>query len=180
VLTIHDCSVSADHQAQVLEDAHAQMSEILSRLQDMQNETNALRVPQAHLSICAHLSRQIQSRKEQTQRVRAASAELRRVLKTCVDGSGGQAAGDEAPRCSIQDVCARLQDAVSSMQHSGSLGASAQAALTRDVPSSDTRQSACADALGNTQCSSELRSTLHGQIEALLQLPQSVLDKLPS
>ena len=159
------------------------MSEILSRLQEMQNETNALRVPQAHLSICAHLSRQIQSRKEQTQRVRAASAELRRVLTTCVDGSGGLAAGvagEDAPRCSIQQVCARLQDAVSSMQHSGSLGASAQAALTRDVPSSDTRQAACADALGNTVSSSEVRLTLHGQIEALLQLPQSVLDKLPS
>lgn len=165
------------------------MSEILSRLQEMQNETNALRVPQAHLSICAHLSRQIQSRKEQTQRVRAASAELRRVLTTCVDGSGGLAAGvageqgvagEDAPRCSIQQVCARLQDAVSSMQHSGSLGASAQAALTRDVPSSDTRQAACADALGNTVSSSEVRLSLHGQIEALLQLPQSVLDKLPS
>jgi hypothetical protein len=176
-------SVSSAAQAHVLEQAHTQMSEILLRLQEMQHETNALRVPQAHLSICAHLNRQIQSRKEQTQRVRAAAAELRAVLKSCVNADGGHAlgtAGLASPRSSVEEVCARLQEAVSAMQHSSALGASAQAALARDVPPAHSHPTAAAGALGATACSSELPLTLHGQIEALLQLPQSVLDKLPS
>ena len=129
--------MSSARQADVLQQAQAQMSEILSRLQDMQHATNALRVPQAHLSICAHLSRQIQSRKEQTLRVRTAAAELRSVLRSCVNADSGNdmcVSNDVAPRAntgersSIVEVCARLQEAVSYMQNSSALGASAQAA----------------------------------------------------
>ena len=170
-------------QAQVLEQAHAQMSEILLRLQEMQHESNALRVPQAHLSICAHLSRQIQSRKQQTQRVLAASAELRSVLKSCVSADGAlhaDVAGEAAPRSSIEEVCSRLQEAVSSIQHSSALGASAQAALGRDAPLSHSQQNPSSEGFGSNLFSTESPLTLHGQIEALLQLPQSVLDKLPS
>ena len=181
---MHHCSLSSDQQAEILEQAQSQMSEILLRLQEMQQETNALRVPQAHLSICAHLSRQIQSRKEQAQRVRAAAAELRSVLRLCVNGGGGDGMDTGAePRMSIEVVCARLQEAVASLQHSSALGASAQAALARDVPPSHSQQpAASAEALGSTvsHASSDSRLTMQGQIEALLQLPQNVLDKLPS
>ena len=159
------------------------MSEILLRLQEMQHETNALRVPQAHLSICAHLSRQIQSRKQQTQRVLAASAELRSVLNSCVTASGSNDAVDSgaaAHRLSIEDVCARLQEALLSIQHSSALGASAQAALAKDLPPHNSQQHASADAPASIMPSTQLPLTLPGQIEALLQLPQSVLDKLPS
>jgi len=179
---IYHCSMSSAQQAELLEEAQTQMTEILSRLQEMQQETNALRVPQAHLSICAHLSRQIQSRKEQTQRVRAAAAELRSVLRRCVSEGGGDGmdvGGEAAPRMSIEVVCARLQEAVASLQHSGAIGVSAQAALDGDVPPAHSQQPASAEALG-THASSDLRLTMQGQIEALLQLPQSVLDKLPS
>ncbi len=117
------------------------------------------------------------------QRVRAAAAELRAVLKSCVNADGEHAAGEAgqaSPPSSIEEVCARLQDAVSSMQHSSALGASAQAALAPDVLPAYSQLPAAAGALGATVCSAELPLTLHGQIEALLQLPQSVLDKLPS
>jgi hypothetical protein len=184
--------MSSARQADVLQQAQAQMSEILSRLQEMQHATNALRVPQAHLSICAHLSRQIQSRKEQTLRVRTAAAELRSVLRSCVNADSGNDMGvsnDVAPRAntgersSIEEVCARLQEAVSSMQNSSALGASAQAALAHDMQSSRSQQHVSnmpADGLDCAPSSSEVPLTLHGQIEALLHLPHSVLDKLPS
>ena len=115
------------------------------------------------------------------ERVCAASAELRSVLKSCVNADGARDAGvaeDAAPRSSVEEVCARLQEAVSSIQHYSSLGVSAQSALTRDVQPTHSQQSA--DAITSIPCSSELRLTLPAQIEALLQLPQSVLDKLPS
>jgi hypothetical protein len=170
-------------QVQVLEQAHAQMSEILLRLQEMQHESNALRVPQAHLSICSHLSRQIQSRKQQTQRVLAASAELRNVLKNCMSANGALHAGvavQAAPGSSIEDVCVRLQEAISSIQHSSALSSSAQAALARDASLSHSQQHSSTEGLGSSIPSAESSLTLQGQIEALLQLPQSVLDKLPS
>ena len=184
--------MSSARQADVLQQAQAQMSEILSRLQEMQHATNALRVPQAHLSICAHLSRQIHSRKEQTLRVRAAAAELRGVLRSCVNADSGNdmcVSNDVAPRAntgersSIVEVCARLQEAVSSMQNSSALGASAQAALAHDMQSSRSQQHVSnmpADGLDCAPSSSEVPLTLPGQIEALLHLPHSVLDKLPS
>ena len=169
-------------QAQVLEQARTEMSEILLQLQEMQNVSNALRVPQAHLSICAHLSRQIQSRKQQTQRVLAASAELRSVLKSCVNADGVHDAGVPgavAHQSSIEDVCARLQEALASIQQSSALGASAQAALARDLPH-HSLQHERADASAIIMPSTDLPLTLHGQIEELLQLPHTVLDKLPS
>ncbi len=188
--------MSSARQADVLQQAQAQMSEILSQLQDMQHATNALRVPQAHLSICAHLGRQIQSRKEQTQRIRAAAAELRTVLRCCVNSDGGNDVGlsndiaaraSRAERSSIEEVCERLQEAMSSIQNSGALGACAQAALARDMQATHSQQPVShtpADGLESVPLSSEVqkevRLTLHGQIEAVLQLPQSVLDKLPS
>jgi predicted nucleic acid-binding Zn-ribbon protein len=159
------------------------MTEILSRLQEMQNETNALRVPQAHLSICAHLSRQIKSRKELTQRVRTAAAELRSVLHRCVNGDSrdeNSMSAEAAHSMSVEDISSQLQQAISSLQRSASLGLCTQSALADDGAHALSQQPATAEGSCSAHISSELRLTLHDQIEALLQLPQSVLDKLPS
>jgi hypothetical protein len=179
---IHFGSMSSSLQTQVLEQARVEMSEILLRLQEMQHVSNALRVPQAHLSICAHLSVQIQSRKQQTQRVLAASAELRSVLKSFLSADGELDAAlsvAAAHRSSIEDVCTRLHEALASIQESSTLGASAQTALAHDL-SHHSHQHASADASVSFMPSAELPLTLQGQLEALLQLPLSVLDKLPS